>query len=124
MDSLLAGISPANVHNRDPRELLLVVSGARVTGNGVLAQATEANVLFLQMAPWTFTQDQSFRRTYRQSAVLFSRLLANLGLSGSTGLLERFATPIAPGGTEQRWLQSVYLDTPVEWDDPYRFFRW
>jgi beta-galactosidase len=23
-----------------------------------------------------------------------------------------------------RWLTGLYLDTPQEWDDPYRFFRW
>jgi hypothetical protein len=22
-----------------------------------------------------------------------------------------------------RWLDGLYLDTPEEWDDPYRFFR-
>ncbi|KPK58255.1 MAG: hypothetical protein AMK73_09370, partial [Planctomycetes bacterium SM23_32] len=26
--------------------------------------------------------------------------------------------------TVGRWLEGFYLDTPVEWDDPYRFFRW
>ncbi|HSH15216.1 MAG TPA: hypothetical protein VLD18_04220, partial [Verrucomicrobiae bacterium] len=34
--SLLAGVGPANVHNRDPRELWLVTSGAQVLGDGVL----------------------------------------------------------------------------------------
>ncbi|MBT3381835.1 MAG: hypothetical protein HN406_39960, partial [Lentisphaerae bacterium] len=23
-----------------------------------------------------------------------------------------------------RWLESYYMDTPEDWDDPYRFFRW
>ncbi|NOY80781.1 MAG: hypothetical protein GXP31_07225 [Kiritimatiellaeota bacterium] len=26
--------------------------------------------------------------------------------------------------TEGRWLEGLYLDSPEEWDDPYRFFRW
>ena len=26
--------------------------------------------------------------------------------------------------TRGRWLEGLYLDTPEEWDDPYRFFRW
>jgi len=25
---------------------------------------------------------------------------------------------------EKRWLNGLYLDTPQEWDDPYRFFCW
>jgi hypothetical protein len=25
---------------------------------------------------------------------------------------------------ETRWRKGLYLDTPEEWDDPYRFFRW
>ena len=29
-----------------------------------------------------------------------------------------------PPPTEGRWLQGLYLDQPVRWDDPYRFFRW
>jgi hypothetical protein len=28
------------------------------------------------------------------------------------------------GEHEKRWLEGLYLDTPEEWDDPYRFFRW
>jgi hypothetical protein len=45
---------------------------------------------------------------------------------GRTGLLwlsDIIMTPIAPPG-EGRWLTGMYLDRPVEWDDPYRFFRW
>ncbi|MGB2820717.1 MAG: hypothetical protein WBF17_07020, partial [Phycisphaerae bacterium] len=50
--SLLAGVGPADVHNRDPRELQLVSGGAAVIGNGVLAQTEKANVVFCQLAPW------------------------------------------------------------------------
>jgi hypothetical protein len=51
-DSLLAGVSPADVHNRDPRTLPLVSGGATVIGNGVLAKAQDANVVFCQLAPY------------------------------------------------------------------------
>jgi hypothetical protein len=34
-----------------------------------------------------------------------------------------FHSPADPARGEQRWLGGVYLDTPAEWDDPYRFFR-
>lgn len=123
-DSVFAGIGPANVHNRDPRQFPLVTGGAEILGDGVLAKAANANVVFLQMAPWTFSREQSFRRTFRQTSVLLNCLLANLGVAGSTPLLENFRKPVQKSADEKRWLRSVYLDQPQEWDDPYRFFRW
>jgi hypothetical protein len=56
--SLLAGVGPADVHNRAPRELPLVVSGARVVGDGVLAQLEDANVVFDQLAPFRVSHAQ------------------------------------------------------------------
>ncbi|HXG49181.1 MAG TPA: hypothetical protein VNO52_16275, partial [Methylomirabilota bacterium] len=125
-DSPFAGISPADVHNREPREVPLVAGGARIVGNGVLARAEGANVVFCQLAPWQFdgTKQANLRRTRRRVAFLVSRLLANLGVAGATPLLERFQHPVDPARPEQRWLDGFYLDQPEEWDDPYRFFRW
>jgi len=40
------------VHNRDPRTLPLVSAAARIIGNGVLAKAADANVVFYQLAPY------------------------------------------------------------------------
>jgi len=54
--SLFAGVAPADVHNRDPRELPLVSGGAKALGNGVLAQAEGANVVFCQLAPYRFVR--------------------------------------------------------------------
>ena len=124
-DSLLAGVSPAEVHNRDPRELPLAVSGGEPVGGGVLATAGDANVVFCQLAPWHFDQTatMNLKRTFRRVACLKTRLLANLGAAGSTPLLAHFHQPVDPAG-EQRWLRGLYLDVPEEWDDPYRFFRW
>ena len=50
--SLFAGVGPADVHNRDPRELPLVSHGANVVAGGVLAQAEDAHVVFCQLAPY------------------------------------------------------------------------
>jgi hypothetical protein len=47
-----------------------------------------------------------------------------MGAAGSTPVLARFASPVAAAKPEKRWLDGLYLDTPEEWDDPYRFFRW
>ena len=46
--------------------------------------------------PWFFTwptEQQNLRRTYRRASFLVTRLLANMGVSGETPLLSRFATP-------------------------------
>ncbi len=56
--SLLAGVGPADVHNRDPRELPLVSGGARVVGDGVLAQLEGSNVVFCQLAPYSVSHAQ------------------------------------------------------------------
>jgi hypothetical protein len=93
--SLLAGVAPADVHDRDPRALPLLTGGATPYGDGVLAAA--GNVVFCQLAPWQFDQSpQHFnqRRTFRRTSFAVSRLLANLGVSGATPLLERFGEPV------------------------------
>jgi hypothetical protein len=124
--SFLAGISPADVHNRDPRELALVIEGANTLGNGILAWSSSTDIVFCQLAPWHFAEPptMNLKRTHRRIAFLVSRLLANLGATSSTPLLDRFSQPVDTDGSESRWLEGLYLDQPVEWDDPYRFFRW
>jgi hypothetical protein len=124
-DSLLAGVSPADVHNRDPRTLPLVSAGATVFGDGVLAKAQDANVVFCQLASYDFPGgSDNVRKTYRRASFLLARLLANLGGAGSTPILDRFHQPVESTRTEARWHEGVYLELPEEWDDPYRFFCW
>lgn len=123
--SPLAGISPAELHNRDPRNLPLVTGGAAIAGNGVLAVAEDGRIVLCQMVPWAFDysgEKMNVKRTFRRVACLANRLLANMGAAGKTRLLAHFATPA--GTNEKRWLDGLYLDLPEEWDDPYRFFRW
>lgn len=125
-DSLLAGVAPADVHNRDPRELPLLTAGARIVGNGVLAVVPDRNVVFCQLVPWQFEplRQPNLKRTHRRASCLVTRLLGNLGVRAPTPVLARFSAPVNPAGPEQRWLDGLYLDQPAEWDDPYRFFRW
>lgn len=124
IDSVFAGIGPADTHNRDPRILPLASGGASLLGNGVLARAEETNAVFCQLVPWDFDyRKQNTKRTYRRTSFLVSRLLANINIQGSTPLLERFSRQLTITG-EKRWLKGLYLDVPEEWDDPYRFFRW
>jgi hypothetical protein len=125
-DSRFAGIAPADVHNRDPRILPLVSGGAVIVGNGVLAQAENANVVFSQLVPWQFDpkRQMNLKRTFRRVAYLTARLTANLGVPASTPLLARFHAPADAAEAEKRLRDGFYLDTPEEWDDPYRFFGW
>ena len=123
--SPLAGVSPADVHNRDPRELPLVSGGAMAVGDGVLGQAEGANVVFCQLAPWQLDysgEKMNIKRTFRKLSYCTTRLLANMGAAGQTPLLAHVSRPVEEG--EKRWLAGFYLDEPEVWDDPYRFFRW
>ncbi|MBN1672990.1 MAG: hypothetical protein JXR37_18235 [Kiritimatiellae bacterium] len=123
--SPLAGIGPADIHNRDPRKVPLVTNGAEPVGNGVLAVGNGGNAVFCQLAPWTFdTGKQNQKRTFRRTSCTLARLLGNFGVDAQTPLLERFAGPVKEPKAEQRWATGFYLDQPEEWDDPYRFFRW
>jgi hypothetical protein len=124
--SPLAGIGPADVHNRDPRQLSLVTGGAQPIGDGVLATAASSGVVFCQLVPWEFDYAKQYdlKRTYRRASFTLTRLLANMGVAGATPILDRFSSPVDARKPEKRWLDGLYLDTPEEMDDPYRFFRW
>jgi hypothetical protein len=124
--SLLAGISPADVHNRDPREIPLVVAGAEVVGDGVLAISGNGRIVLCQIAPWDFAggEQPNLRRTRRRLGFMLSRLLANMGAASPTPLIAHFRNPPSVLESKNRCLTGFYLDQPEEWDDPYRFFRW
>ena len=100
MQSLLAGIAPADVHNRDPRTITLISSAATTLGDGVLAQ--HGNVVFCQLPPYSLAdsaQEQlNIRRTYRRLAFTLTRLLGNLGVRGDTPLLSHFSRPVGADG--------------------------
>ncbi len=125
--SPLAGVGPADVHNRDPKEFSLVAAGATVVGDGVLAKADNANVVICQLVPWQcdYSKERhNVKQTFRHASFLVTRLLGNLGVEVSTPVLDRFNSPVDAAKAERRWLGGLYLDQPEEWDDPYRFFRW
>jgi len=126
MNSAFNGVGPADLHNRDPRELSLITSGPTPLGNGVLATTAHPNIVFCQLVPWQFdpTKQPNLKRTYRRASFVVTRLLANLGVASATPILAGANTPVDPAKSEKRWLDGLYLDQPEEWDDPYRFFRW
>jgi hypothetical protein len=125
LSSIFAGIGPADLHNRDPRNFPLFSSGAEIAGDGVLAHTADASVVFCQIAPWQFTDKQpNLKRTHRRSSFLLSRLLANMGAESSTPLLDWFHHPQSSPSVQDRCRSGLYIDQPEEWDDPYRHFRW
>ena len=115
-----------------------MTSGATIVGDGVLARRKGSNVVFCEFPPFFVVdseagkegssspgdQPHNVRRTFRRASFLLARLLANMGVAAPTPLLSRFHEPLDPTRNEKRWLDAFYLDHPVEWDDPYRFFNW
>jgi beta-galactosidase len=123
--SPFTGISPADLMTRDPRQAPVVIGGARIAGDGALATSEEGRVALVPLGPWEFDASagkMNVKRSFRSFARLTARLFGNLGAEMRTPLLPRFAA--APQAVERRWLDGLYMDTPEEWDDPYRFFRW
>jgi hypothetical protein len=99
---LLAGICPADIHNPAPQEWPLLQAGATIVGDGILAVSEDARVVFCQVPPDRVnrtlgsapSEQLNLKRTYRHTCFLLTRLLGNLGVSGSTPLLTRFSTPV------------------------------
>ena len=125
--SPLAGVGPADVHNRDPRDLPLVTRRGRHPRRRRpgrpprLATSSSAS-----SCPGSSTTPAS-RTSSGPSAAPRSWSPAcspTWAPPSETPLLDRFATPVAAAGSEPRWKTGLYLDQPEEWDDPYRFFRW
>ena len=125
--SPLAGVGPADVHNRDPKDYPLVSGGAKIVGDGVLATSENGDIVFCQAVPWQCDYRNGLhnvKQTFRRSSLLVTRLLGNMGVEMPTPVLTRFSRPVDVAKGERRWLDGLYLDQPEEWDDPYRFFRW
>jgi hypothetical protein len=125
--SPFAGIAPADVHNRAPREIPLVGSGATIAGNGVIAKDETSGAIMCQLVPWQCDykgEQHNIKQTFRRWAFLVNRLLGNMGVASSIDFLSGFHNPVDKRKEEKRWLNGLYLDEPEEWDDPYRFFRW
>ena len=55
-DSLLAGVGPADVHDRGAPRLPLVSAGAVPFGDGVLAKGQDMNVIFCQLLPYEISR--------------------------------------------------------------------
>ena len=65
-------------------------------------------IVFWQVPPWQIDEEKHpyLRTTKRRANAMAARLLANLG------------------GTPSGIPQTLYLDTPENVDDPYRYYRW
>lgn len=126
-ESPFAGIGPADLHNRDPKEYRLIKEGAETIANGILAYEKQNKIVFCQLKPWEYNYTNgkhNVKQTYRRHSALLSRLVSNAGVDCVTPLIEHFTQPVDPARDEKRWLEGLYLDEPEEWDYPYRFFRW
>ncbi len=137
--SLLAGVSPADVHNAAPRNMPLLIGDVAI-GNGVLGQIKDTHIAFAQMPPYNIltagaarkvpestepgavTKQHNLKRTYRRASFLTNRLLANMGVAAPTPILKRFSTPVteSEGPTIVRngnfALDANADDIPDEWE--------
>jgi hypothetical protein len=110
--SPLAGVSPAEVHNRDPRDFPLISEaseGATVAGDGMLATSADGNVVFCQLVPWQFDysgEKMNVKRTFRRVSCLVARLLGNMQAAGETPILDHI-TAAGPGKREALACRSL-----------------
>jgi hypothetical protein len=127
----LAGLSNAETHFRNFRELPLVSRPQPADEHGLLAAETvgAGKLLICQAAPWMFdpAEFNHDRMTYRRTGVLVSRLLANLGAELANPLLQNWRQPavVLPDlttgwlgeadpdsvGEEEGWFQAEYDDS-------------
>jgi hypothetical protein len=88
--SLLAGIGPADLHNRAPRTVPLVTGGARPIGDGVLGNLAGTNVVLYQFPPYDLTK--------AKGAVAGFTVEAAEALDGRSSALVTMGTPMGTGG--------------------------
>ncbi len=95
-DSVFAGIAPADLYTREPQKLPLISGGAATVGDGVLAKAKSANVVFFQLVPWQINYQKTYnlKPTFRHASFALSRLLGNMGVAAATPLLEDLQSPL------------------------------
>ena len=115
--SPFAGIAPADVLVRDPRNLPLLTGGVQPLGNGVLGASDDGRVVFCQLVPWHFDYRKHFhtKMTFRRTSSLVMRLLANMGAAADTPLLERLAT-IADGQAIQSLIKNGDFSADADGD--------
>ncbi len=120
--SFMAGLDCGDVFDRAPAKMPLVTGQVNVVGDGVLAYG--GNVVFMQLVPWRFDCQKLYnlKTSWQHSSFALNRLLANLGAEFKTPLPAHFAA--APDAGDKRWLDGLYLDVPLEKDDPYRYYGW
>jgi len=121
-------VSPADVHNREPRVMPLVSAGASIFGDGVLAQARAANVIFCQLAPYEVSGAEgatsSFTVTGDDAVDGGHSALVSLGSTTDLGgkLGQKIKAPKEAGGTYTFSAFAKAVGRPsvvhleVEWD--------
>jgi hypothetical protein len=96
-DAAFRGLSNAETHFRDFRDLALLSGVPTADRQGLLAETDlgKGKVAFCQVAPWMFDPARypHDRTTYRRTAFMLGRILSNLGAPMETPLLSNWNTP-------------------------------
>ncbi len=116
--SPLAGVSSADVHNRDPRVLPLVTGGAKAAGDGVLAAGSGGNTVFCQMVPWEVSRAQGRLPSFAVAAgeAAEGKQCAHLTMGSPNGAGVQFGQKVAGGEAGKTYTFVVFakaLDGPV-----------
>lgn len=116
--SVFAGVAPADVHNRAPKDVPLVTGGATILGDGVLAKADNANVVFYQLPPYDISRAQgavpSLVVDDKDAAEGKQSALLTLGAINGTGA--QLGQPVAggePGKTYTFAVSAKAVGDPV-----------
>lgn len=120
----MAGISSADIHWRTAPTIAGLVTGTAISNPGLaVLRRGNGHIVLCQAAPWIFDYERKpyLRTTFRRSAFLVSRLLANLGARAPSPIIDRFAKK---PDADKPWLGTLYLQDPIAEDDPYRYYRW
>jgi hypothetical protein len=118
-DGPFAGIGPADLYNREPRELPLISSGAAAVAQGVLAAARpvgDGEVVFCQLVPWQFDHEASYnvKPTFQRTSFALTRLLANMGVRPDTPLIENLCKPLPASAMLEDLPNVVWLQAGDE----------
>jgi hypothetical protein len=110
-ESVFAGVGPADVHNRAPREIPLVTADADVLGDGILAKTRDRNVVFFQLPPYEVSHGEGAVPTFvvnpEDAADGAQSALLTLGSASESGM--RFGQKVKAGEVGKTYTVSVFV---------------
>jgi hypothetical protein len=120
-EPILAGINSAELHWQSKPTF------AAIAGDGHPAlrvlRNNEKTWVFCQVTPELLSDPNrpELRCSFRRTSYMINRLLMNMGAKSDAGI-EHWLTQNKSANLN--WLEGVYVQEPIDVDDPYRFYGW